>query len=345
MTQITTIGMDIAKQVNHIIGVNAAHREVLKKKLRRGQVLGFFANLPCCVVAMEACAGAHEWARQLEGLGHQAVLIPPKLVKGYVQGNKNDYNDARAIAEASRRPGLKPVPIKTRQQQDLQALHRLRQRQVSARTALSNQIRGLLAEYGMVIPRGLAALRRRLPEILEDAENGLSDLFRRLLSQCAEQLTTLDEQVEVYTKMIHEQAAHSAPQARLQRLDGYGPILASAFHGKVGDGSGFRRGRDVAAAVGLVPGQHSTGDKARLLGISKRGDRYLRGLLIHGARSVVSRADGKDDPQSRWIQRLVARRGKHKAIVAFANKMARIGWAVLRHEADYVPEKAFGLAA
>lgn len=344
MTQITTIGMDIAKQVNHVVGVNAAHREVLKKKLRRGQVLEFFAQLPSCTVAMEACAGAHEWARQLEVLGHGVVLIPPNLVKGYVQGNKNDYNDARAIVEASRRPGLRPVPVKSREQQDLQALHRLRQRQISARTALSNQIRGLLAEYGLVLPRGLATLRRRLPEILEDAENGLSDLFRRLLNQCQGQLRALDEQVEFYTRLIDEQARHSEPQQQLQRLPGFGPILASVFHGKVGDGHGFRRGRDVSAAVGLVPRQHSSGDKPCLLGISKRGDRHLRALLVHGARSVVSRADGKQDPQSRWIQRLVARRGKNKATVALANKMARMGWAVLRHGVDYAPDRAFSTA-
>lgn len=344
MNQVTTIGMDLAKQVNHIVGVDAGHREVLKKKLRRNKVLEFFANLAPCTVAMEACAGAHEWARQLKAMGHRVILIPPKLVKGYVEGNKNDYNDARAIIEASRRPRLRPVPIKTRQQQDLQALHRLRQRQISARTALSNQTRGLLAEYGIVLPRGLATLRRRVPEILEDAENGLSDLFRSLLNQCFEQLRAFDEQVEFYTQLIHEQTAQSEPQQRLQRLAGYGPILANAFHGKVGDGRGFRRGRDVSASIGVVPGQHSTGDKPRLLGISKRGDRYLRALLIHGARSVVSRADGKDDPQSRWIQRLVARRGKHKAIVALANKMARVGWAVLRYSTDYEPEKAFAAA-
>lgn len=343
MTQITTIGMDLAKNVNHIVGVDASHHEVLKKKLRRNKVLEFFANLASCTVAMEACSGAHEWARQLEALGHRVLLIPPKLVKGYVQGNKNDYNDARAIIEASRRPRLRPVPIKTRQQQDLQALHRLRQRQIATRTALSNQIRGLLAEYGITLPKGLATLRRRLPEILEDAENGLSDLFRTLLNQCLQQLRALDKQVEFYTQRVQQEAAQSEPQQRLQTVAGFGPILASVFHGKVGDGRGFRRGRDVSAAVGVVPGQHSTGDKPRLLGISKRGDRYLRALLIHGARSVVSRADGKDDPQSRWIQRLVARRGKHKAIVALANKMARMGWAVLRHGTAYRPEQAFAL--
>ncbi len=345
MTQITTIGMDLAKQINHIVGVNAAHREVLKKKLRRNKVLEFFSNLPPCTVVMEACGGSHDWARQLKALGHRALLIPPTLVKGYVQGNKNDYNDARALIEASRRPGLRPVPIKTRQQQDLQALHRLRQRQISARTALSNQIRGLLAEFGIILPKGLATLRRQLPELLEDAENGLSDLFRTLLNQCLQQLRAADEQVEFYTQLVKQQGAQSEPQQRLQSVAGFGPILASVFHGKVGDGSGYRRGRDVSAAVGVVPGQHSTGDKPRLLGISKRGDRYLRAMLIHGARAVVSRVDGKDDPQSRWVQRLVARRGKNKATVALANKMARVGWAVLRHGTTYQPEQAFAMTS
>jgi transposase len=340
MAEIMTIGMDLAKQVNHVIGVDSLNREVLKKKLRRKQVLDFFANLPPCSVAMEACGGAHEWGRRLQALGHRVTLISPKLVKSYVQGNKNDYNDARAIVEASRRAGLRPVAVKTRDQQDMQALHRLRESRISERTALSNQIRGLLAEYGIVLGRGIAQLRTEVPTILEDADNGLSGLFRELLAYSFDQLRKQDAHVAYYTHLIQRQASVVDAQKRLQSVPGYGPIVASVFHSKVGDGQAFKCGRDVSAAIGLVPAQHSSGDRSRLMGISKRGDRYLRALLVHGARSVVKHAPNRHDALSRWIQQLIASRGTNKATVALANKMARIGWAILRHGGAYQPQMA-----
>lgn len=233
------------------------------------------------------------------------------------------------------RPALRGVGVKTPAQQDLQALHRLRQQCVTARTALSNQLRGLLSEYGVVLPRGLSSLRRRLPGLLEDAEQGLSGVFRQLLAQGYRQLCELDGHIEAYTAQLLGQARQSPACQRLQTIPGFGPVVASVFHARVGDGRAYRRGRDVSAALGLVPRQYSSGGKAVLLGISKRGDRYLRSLLVHGARAVVSQADHKDDRLSRWIQRLKAQRGYNKATVALANKLARIGWAVLRHQRDY----------
>ena len=333
--QITTVGLDLAKNVFHMVGCDARGQESKRKLLRRWQVLAFFAQLPACLIGMEACASAHYWAREVEALGHRVRLIPARHVKAYVRGNKNDYNDARAIAEAVTRPGMRFVAIKTVAQQDVQALHRVREGQIKARTALCNQVRGLLGEYGIVVPQGVNALRRRLPEILEDAENGLSEFFRALLAERYRALQGLDTQVKESTQAVQAQSQRDEACQRLQSVPGFGPIVASVFASQVGDGEGYRRGRDVAASLGLVPRQHSSGGKTVLLGISKRGDRYLRSLLIHGARAVVRQADKKEDRLSRWINRVRAERGVNKATVALANKMARMGWAVLRHKRHY----------
>jgi transposase len=284
---------------------------------------------------MEACAGAHYWGRRFEALGQDVRLIPPQHVKAYVRGNKNDYNDARAIAEAARAPAMRFVQIKTVEQQDVQALHRLREARVGERTALCNQLRGLLAEYGIVLPQGVGAVRKGVPELLEDAENGLSDFFRSLLAQSYEELQEIDAHIEFYTQQLKEHARHNEAVQRLQTIPGFGPIVASVFHAFVGDGRAFGKGRDVSAALGLVPKQHSSGGKTVLLGISKRGDRYLRSLLVHGARSLVRFAAQKDDPLSRWINRLKTTRGANKAAVALANKMARVGWAILSQRSVY----------
>jgi transposase len=310
-------------------------REVTRKRLQRSQLLAYFANLPACRIGLEACGGAHDWARRLQALGHDVRLIPAQYVKAYVRGNKHDFNDARAIAEAVCRPDMRFVAIKTPEQQDVQTLHRLRAARLAERTALCNQLRGLLTEYGLVLPQGVHVVRRRLPDILEDAENGLSDGLRRLLARGYEQLCQLDEHIAFYTDEVKRQWQADEGVKRLQTIPGFGPIVASVFHSVIGDGQAYRRGRDVAAALGLVPRQHSSGGKPLLLGISKRGDSYLRSLLVHGARSVVSRAAGKDDSLSRWIERLKRERGVNKAVVALANKLARIGWAVLRHQTAY----------
>ena len=345
MKEIKTIGVDLAKNVFHLVGCNQWGKIVMKKKLKRSQMINFFANLPVCLVGVEACAGSHYWGRELSPLGHNVRLLPAQHVKPYVRGNKNDYNDALAIAEAVVRPEIRGVAIKSVEQQAQQMLHRQRTLAIRGRTALSNQIRGMLAEVGIVLPKGLAVLRRQLPCLLEDAVNALTDLMRQLLAQNQQQLSQLDEHIKDYDKLLKQQSAQHPSCQNLQTLPGFGPVVSSAFFSYVGDGSAFKRGRDVSASLGIVPAQHSTGGKDRLLGISKRGDPYLRSLLIHGARSVVRHAKNKEDHLSRWINQLVARRGVNKATGALANKMARVGWAILRNKTTYQPTAVNAVAS
>lgn len=334
---ITTVGLDLAKNVFHLVGLDAQGREGMKKKLSRAQLLRYFANLPRCLVGMEACAGAHHVARALGKLGHEAKLMPPQYVKAYLRGQKNDYNDARAIAEAVRVPSMRFVAVKTAAQQDLQALARMREGVLRARTALVNRVRGLLGEYGLVVAQGVGALRRAVPELLEDADNGLSARFRRLLAIAWQELQELDAHLLALTRELKAAAREDDRARRLQTLPGFGPITAAVFAGSFGDGTQYRNARQAAAALGLVPRQRSSGGKPTLLGISKRGDRYLRSLLVHGARAVVRTATAKDDRLSCWINRLRATRGANKASVALANKLARIAWAVLVRQTTYQP--------
>lgn len=332
---ITTVGLDLAKSVFHVACFNEHFKEVKKRMLRRNQVLQFFTQLPPCRIGMEACASSHYWGRELRAMGHDVKLIPPQYVKPYLRGNKNDYNDARAIAEAATRPSMPFVAIKTVEEQDMQALHRMRAKCIKDRTALSNSTRGLLGEYGIVLPKGLATLRKSIPELLEDAENALSNRFRNLLVRRYEQLAELDGHIAFYTNELELLSQQDDACQRLQTVPGFGPIVSSTFRSAIGDGRTYSRGRDAAASLGLVPRQHSSGGKNVLLGISKRGDRYLRSQLVHGARAVVVQAVRKNDPLSRWINRIREERGWNKAVVAMANKMARIGWAILRHNTVY----------
>ena len=327
--KITTIGLDIAKSIFHFFAVNKMGRMVKKKQLKRKQVLAYMARLEPCLIAMEACGGANYWARELIALGHQVKLIAPQYVKPFVKGNKNDYNDAEAIAEAAQRPTMRFVPIKSVEQQDIANFHRQRERIKKERTALVNQIRGLLAEYGLVINKGVVAVRKRLPEILEDADNGLTARSRELFAELLEELLTIDERFDQCRQRI---AAMNQDHEVCQRLDeilGIGPITASAIYAAAGDGKEFVNGRHFSAWLGLVPGQHSTGGKTVLLGISKRGNAYLRTLFIHGARAVLRYSVDKTDRFSRWAQAVLARRGHNKACVAVANKMARMAWVIL----------------
>ena len=333
--QITTIGLDLAKSVFHLVGLDEHHKEQMKKMLNRHQLLPYLAQLPPCLIVMEACAGSNYWYRQISALGHTVKLIAAQHVKPYLRGNKNDYNDARAITEAAARPNMRFVSPKTLMQQELQALLQMRQLLIGQRTALCNQLRGLLAEHGIVMPRGIATLRRALAETLEDADNELSPLLRHLLGDAAEQWRVVDEQLARYDRQLLLLSREQEQIKRLQSVPGYGPVLASALVCAIGDGKAFRKGRDVAASVGVVPRQHSSGGKDVLLGISKRGDAYLRSLLIHGARSVLQQAPRREDRLSRWALEVSERRGKNKATVALANKLARIGWAVLRHQQPY----------
>lgn len=337
------IGIDLAKNVFQIHGVDANEQVVCTRQVRRPQLLDFFKKLSPCLVGMEACAGAHHWARQLQVMGHTVRLIAPQFVKPYVKGNKNDANDAAAICEAVGRPSMRCVPIKSIERQDLQALHRIRSELIHQRTAKVNQIRGLLGEYGIVVAQRVTALRKALPEILEDATNGLTAYFRTLLDGLRADLVYLDEQIAILDQDMQRQARENAQARKLQQLRGIGPITATALVAAIGQNAGdFKRGRDLAAWLGLTPGQHSSGGKEKLLGISKRGDTYLRTLLIHGARSVLLAAKGKTDRLSVWVQNLCSRRNKNIAAVALANKTARLVWALLMREADYDPN--YGLA-
>jgi transposase len=264
--------------------------------------------------------------------------MAPQFVKPYVKSNKNDANDAEAICEAVARPTMRFVAIKTIAQQDIQAVHRIRSELVRQRTAKVNQIRGLLGEYGIVIGRRVEVLRKALPFLLEDAGNGLTVDFRVLLDGLQQDLMALDKRIGVLDKNIKTLARSNAEAKRLQQIPGIGPITATALVSSVGDGKQFKRGRDMAAWLGLTPRQHSSGGKDRLLGISKRGDAYLRTQLIHGARSVLKHIGQKDDPRSCWLQNICGRRNMNIAAVALANKNARIAWALLTKETDYLPE-------
>jgi len=332
---ITTIGLDIAKSIFHVFAVNQAGQLVKKKQLKRKQVLTYFANLEPCLVGMEACGGAHYWSREIEALGHDIKLIAPQYVKPYVKGNKNDYNDAEAIAEAVQRPRMRFVPKKSIEQQDIQNFHRQRERIKQERMAIVNQTRGLLAEYGIVIHKGIAAVRRELPLILEDAENDLSPLSREVFAELLDELIGLDERFSRCENRIKAMNQNNAICQRLESILGVGPLTASASYAAAGDGKEFDNGRHYSAWMGLVPGQHSTGGKTELLGISKRGNSYLRQLYIHGARSVLRHSVNKTDRFSRWAQGVLKRRGHNKACVAVANKLARMAWVIMARGETY----------
>ena len=334
---ITTIGLDIAKSVFHLIAVNHVGCFVKKKQLKRKQVLAYMANIEPCLIAMEACSGANYWAREFKALGHQVKLIAPQYVKPYVKGNKNDYNDAEAIAEAAQRPSMRFVPIKSVEQQDVQNFHRQRERIKKERTALVNQVRGLLAEYGVVINKGVAAVRRDLPDILEAAENGLTSHARALFAELLDELRANDQRFTDCEERIKALNKENDVCRRLDDVLGIGPITASAVYAAAGNGQDFVNGRHFSAWLGLVPRQHSSGGKAVLLGISKRGNAYLRTLFIHGARAVLQHSANKTDRFSRWAQSLLARRGHNKACVAVANKLARIAWVIMAKGETYQP--------
>ena len=342
--KITTVGIDLAKNIFQVHGVDYRGKPVLKKQLKRAQVLPFFANLEPCLIGMEACGSAQYWARKLEALGHTVKHMAPQFVKPYVKTNKHDAADAEAICEAVSRPSMRFVPIKTGEQQAVLALHRARQGFVKARTAQANQIRGLLAEYGIIIPQGIGSIARRLPEILEDGENELPGVFRQLLERLGEHLKALDRQVEELDAQIQLWHRENATSRKLAAILGIGPVTASALVASIGDAKSFENGRQLAAWLGLVPRQHSSGGKQTLLGISKRGDSYLRMLLIHGARAVIRVAEHKLDQADHWLTRIVSRRNKNVAAVALANKNARIVWALLAHDREFRSDYAVAAA-
>lgn len=341
---VTTVGIDLAKNLFQVHGVDKHGKPILRKQLRRDKMVAFFVNLPPCLIGMEACGGAHYWARKLEGFGHKVRLIAPQFVKPYVKTNKNDAADAEAICEAVARPSMRFVAIKTVEQQSVLALHRARQGFVKARTAQANQIRGLLSEFGIVIPKGIEHIVEYVPELIEDASNELPGSFRLLVQRLLDHFKNLNREADEIEKQIKAQHRDSEVSRRLAEIPGIGPITASALVASIGDASCFSCGRQLAAWIGLVPRQHSSGGKSTLLGISKHGDSYLRTLLIHGARAVCRYAVTKPKPSSEWVMKVQQRRNLNIAAVALANKNARIVWALLVHsrkyQADYTPATA-----
>lgn len=336
------IGVDLAKNVFQIHGVDRHEQPVWRQRLSRERWLQTVLEKiePGCEIGMESCSGAHHWARQLQARGFRVRLIAPQFVKPYVKSNKNDANDAEAICEAMSRPSMRFVAVKTIEQQDIQATHRIRAGLIEQRTAKANQIRGLIAEYGLVAPKELLMLRRAIPCWLEEADNGLTVRFRRLLDGLWGDLRTLDERVGELDSEISAIAASEPTAVRLQQLRGVGPMIATALVAAIGDARQFANGRQLAASLGLTPRQHSSGGKDRLLGISKRGDAYLRTLMIHGARSALRTAKFKDDRLSQWTVRLAERSHPNVAAIALANKTARMAWAMLRNGTDYQPDRA-----
>jgi transposase len=332
---IRIIGFDIAKHVFQVHGADRSGKTVLRKRLRRTQVEEFFRTTPACVVGIEATRGAHHWARVIRGLGHEVRLVSPRFVKAYVKGQKNDAQDAAAICEAVSRPEMRFVSQKSVEQQDLQALHRIRSRLIGCRTQLGNQIRGLLAEYGIILPLHLSQVRLQLPQLIAEEHPQLTPFARELFQSLYEELCALDRRIQAVEERVERVFREQESCQRIAAVEGVGPMIATAVVAAIADGRAFRNGRQFAAWLGLVPRQYSSGDKLRLGGISKRGDPYLRMLLIHGARSTVYRAAGKSDGRSRWIAEKKLRLGTTKACVAVANKNARVIWALLARNEFY----------
>lgn len=336
MTDIRRVGMDLGKKVFHVTAVDDSGAVVERKRLRRAGLQSYLTMLPRGgVVAMETCGSAHYWGRFVASLGHQVLLMSPHKAAAYMHRNKNDVNDADGIAGASSRPGMRFVGLKSVGQQHVQQLHRARQMAVRNRTAQANQVHGFLLEYGIESPKGVGALRRRLVDVLEDGENELPLEGRELLWVLSEELRRVDERVRAFDTRIAAVARVQPACQRLATIPGIGPLTATALVAAVGDAAEFKNGRELAAWLGLVPRQYSTGGRVRLLGISKRGDRYLRTLLIHGARAALRTAARHENRRSRWVLELGHRRGENIAAVALANKNARTAWAVLAKESDF----------
>lgn len=332
---ITTIGIDLAKDVFQVHGIDERGKVILRKQLKRAQMAPFFASLAPCLIGMEACGSAHYWARKLLSLGHVVKLMAPQFVKPYVKTNKHDVADAEAICEAVQRPTMRFIPIKNVEQQAILAVHRARQGLIKARTAQANQVRGLLREFGLVVPVGINFIYQRVPLLLDQASNELPGVFRELILQLLEHMKGLDRQVNELERQIHVWHRSNELSRKLEKVPGIGPITASALVASIGDAKSFANGRQLAAWLGLVPKQHSTGGKTNLQGISKRGDVYLRTLLIHGGRAIIRCAGQKTPTANSWLDRILARRHKNVVTVALANRNARIVWALLAHDREF----------
>ena len=342
--KITTIGIDLAKEVFQIHGVDMHGKAVLRKQLRRSEMAKFFANLDPCLIGMEACGSSHHWARKLGEFGHTVKLMSPQFVKPYVKTNKHDMADAEAICEAVSRPNMRFVPIKNIEQQAILSIHRARQGFVKARTAQANQMRGLLSEFGIVMPQGIRSISQSYAGYPGRCRERFTRNHAPVVERLNDHLKELDRQVEELELQIKLWHKENEASQRLEAIPGIGPITASAIVATVGDAAEFKNGRQLSAWFGLVPKQRSSGGKQILLGISKRGDTYLRTLLIHGARAVIRFAENKAEPES-WLRKLMARRNKNVAAVALANKNARIIWALLAKDTTFHPNHTSAASA
>lgn len=346
MKKVTLLGIDIAKEIFQLHGVDESGKAVLKKKLKRAELLQFIVQLKPCTIVMEACGGSHYWAREFKKLGHKAKLISPQYVKPFVRGNKNDRNDAEAIVETASRPRTRFVPINDEAEQDVRSVHRVRSRLVSARTALVNEIRSFLYEYGIFHAKGITKIEKFLVEVAEDTENKikLTAMMRELCIEIYDELTEVNKRIAKCDRKLEAIANTNEVCQNLMTIPGIGILSATILFTVLSDPSVFENGRHFAAYLGLVPRQHSSGGKDKLFGISKRGDAYIRSLLVHGGRSIVCYAGKKSDSRSRWISKLKERAGYNCTAVAVANKNARVAWAlaknIMEYQADYDCKKA-----
>jgi len=335
MTEVAVIGIDLAKNVFQLHGVNRGGRCVLKRRIMRDQLMQVIAQLPPSLIGIEACTGAFYWQRKFEEHGHTVKVIAPQYVRPFGRGQKNDNNDAEAICTAVQQPNMRFVPNKSVEQQDIQAVHRARQRLVNHRTALISQMRGLLLERGVAIAKSASRAQRLIPQIISDPTMDITDMTREIIGTLFDFLLQINEKIKGFDAKINRAFRESSVCQRIAKISGVGPKTATAIIAAVGDGHDFKNGRHMAAWMGLVPRQHSSGDRQVLMGISKRGDKNLRTLLVHGGRAVVRTATKKMDARSQWVNQLRERRGYNRAAVAVANKNARIIWALLRHGDEY----------
>lgn len=335
MSKVKVIGIDLAKSVFHIFCTDSSGKALAKHKVGRDKLLAILGQYSDCQVFMEACGSSHYWGRQISALGHDVKLIAPQFVKPFLKSNKNDYLDAEATAEAGTRQNMRFVPIKSQWHQDMMLLHRVRERLIKCRVALSNEIRGFLLEYGVEMPVGKNRFTKELPSVLENRSGLISALALSELHELADEFRNLEKRIETCDKKIALQVRSNEDCQRMQKLKGVGPIIASAIVASTPDPHAFKNGRQFAAWLGLVPRQHSTGGQNNLLGISKRGDPYLRKQLIHGCRSAIYRSKPDTDQLSNWVTQVKQRRGCNKAIVALANKNARLLWAIMTKKENF----------
>jgi transposase len=335
MNEITLLGIDLAKNVFQLKGLDKHHKELFKKRLTRGKLESFVRSLPSCTIMMEACGGSNHWGRTFNAMGHETKLISPQHVTPYVGNHKNDYKDTDGILECGSRPRTKFVSVKTLEQQDMQSLLRVRERCVSNRVSLSNQIRGLLLEYGIDIATGFSRLKERIVALLDENNEQLSTSMKEVLHDCYEEFKELGKRIDAYDKKLERISNEQEHCKLLRTIPGVGPVSAVALYAAIGNGSQFKNGRELAAHIGLVPKQHSSGERQLLLGIIHGGDKHLKQLLIHGARSVLSHASKKTDWRSSWINKLLQKKHKNTVAAAVANRTARIVWAVLHTAKPY----------